>query len=149
MTGILGRIFGSSSNGPLRTADVFTIAIPTINYVARTEVEDKLNHELERCDRMICVTGPSKSGKTVVVRRVLPKAPIVIGQVGVKREDIWRHLCSIHNIPLRRQEGVRQALGAKTGVVNGSLENSQHRELHADPRQEFLNFIQREGTVIF
>src|SRR5262249_33996643 len=90
MPGFLKKML-RGSDGHLRTSEVFTIAIPTINYVARAQVEERLSRELDRCDRMICVTGPSKSGKTVVVRRVLPKASIVIGQVGVKREEIWRH----------------------------------------------------------
>src|SRR5687768_10517130 len=111
MARLLGKLLGRpNGDHRLRAADVFTIAIPTINYVARAEVEDKLRHELERCDRMICVTGPSKSGKTVVVRRVLPKATVIIGQVGVERENIWRHLCAMHKISLRRQDGGKHSI---------------------------------------
>lgn len=150
MANILGRIFRSTSpQTHLRTADVFTIAIPTVSYVSRSEVEDKLSRELDRCDRMICVTGPSKSGKTVLVTKVLPKAQVVVGQVGVRREDIWAHLCNIHNIPLKKKNGSKQHVAGKAGVVKGGIEFDQHNETNADARNEFLTFIQNEGMIIF
>jgi ATP-dependent protease HslVU (ClpYQ) ATPase subunit len=128
MVGILAKLF-RHKNGSVRAAEVFTVAIPTVNYVARSEVENKLQREFDRCDKMICVTGPSKSGKTVVVRKMLPKTSFIIGQVGVSRSDIWRHLCAINHIPLRLSNEISGSVTAQVpATIKGSVETRNQQE---------------------
>jgi hypothetical protein len=137
------------SGSPLRAAAVFTTAVPEWNYVPRTVIEQALSQELDRRDKIICVTGVSKSGKTVVVTRRLPNTPIIFGQVGLKREDVWRTLCAMKKIPLRTKAGGKITTEAHAGIIKGGLEGSTHEEVDIDPRSAFLDFCREKSGVIF
>lgn len=157
MAGWLKRLFGSEKSSEaaheaprnLLTADVFTTAIPTISYVTREKFESELRQELDRRDKIICVTGPSKSGKTVVVKRLLPNAPIVIGQVGLEQREIWRHLCSVHNIPLKRSNETKGTGELHAGPVGGKVTVSVEADTHVDARNAFLQFLKTQREIIF
>ena len=157
MAGVIGRILGwgkrpatvTPEGAPIRTADVFTTAIPTVNYVTRDKFERELQHELDRRDKLICVTGPSKSGKTVVVKRLLPDAPVVIGQVGLEQREIWRHLCSVHSIPLKHVEGTEGAGEIRTGPVGGKITVASERDIYVDARNAFLSYLRDQKRIIF
>ena len=54
--------------------DVFVAGgMPSITYVNRSmhSLESNLNAEIKEGYKVICVTGPTKSGKTVLTRHVL------------------------------------------------------------------------------
>jgi hypothetical protein len=116
---VFKRLREVMSNQILRTADVFTIAIPTVSYVAREQVEKDIKRELERADRIVCLTGPSKSGKTVLVKKIIPDCPVIHGQVGVSAPDIWKQLCSILSIPLHFREGLETTVEGRAGPIGG------------------------------
>ena len=145
MTRLLKR-----SRGPkIKTADVFTTAIPTVNYVARRQIDADITQELERRDKIICVTGPSKSGKTVVIKKLLPNAPVIIGQVGIQQREIWRHLCAIHNIPLHVTEATAGSMNAGAGPVHARVEKKQGNEAYVDARKAFLDFVRNQRSFVF
>jgi hypothetical protein len=133
----------------LRTAEVFTIAIPTVSYVARAQIEKDIKRELERRDRVICLTGPSKSGKTVLVKKIISDCPIIHGQVGVSATDIWRQLCSIQNIPLNFREGERASVEGKAVVAKAEYETDRESQIISDPRQAFLAFVRKKKIIVF
>ena len=58
------------------TTDVFTPAgVPTVTYVYRGEqdLETQLRHALKTPGLIISLSGPSKSGKTVLIKKVIPE----------------------------------------------------------------------------
>jgi hypothetical protein len=155
MAGILARLFGKAGQSDaseqkiVRTAEVFTTAIPTVSYVTRSAFESELKQELEKRDKVICITGPSKSGKTVVVRKLIPNAPLVIGQVGLEQREIWRHLCSVHNISLKRTDEIKGTGELHAGPIGGKLTVSAESDTHIDARNAFLRHIKSEQAIIF
>jgi hypothetical protein len=77
--------------------DVFTPGgLPSVTYVSRDnlELESKLLDALARGFAFIVVTGPTKSGKTVLCRRVLERRPMVIVEGGQVRSesDFWNYI---------------------------------------------------------
>jgi hypothetical protein len=123
--------------------------MPTVSYVPRSEVDDELTDELERRDRVICVVGPSKSGKTVAVKKLLPNSTLIVGQVGVKGGEIWRHLCAIGNVPLRHTEGLAGTLTARGGPISAEQTREQYKEIDLDARRAFIDFVKRSGSIVF
>lgn len=78
----------------LRANEVFTPgSFPTHTYVQRQEdlLEQRLRDGLETKGQIISVSGPSKSGKTVLVERVVGReALITLTGAGIRDpEDIW------------------------------------------------------------
>ena len=117
--------------------------------MTRSEVDDELLRELERRDRVICVVGSSKSGKTVVVKKILPDSTVIVGQVGVRGGEIWRHLCAISNIPLKYTEGLRDSIGANAGALKGEHQREQRNEIDLDARRAFIEFVKRKRSIVF
>ncbi|HEX6000946.1 MAG TPA: hypothetical protein VFZ16_16365 [Hyphomicrobiaceae bacterium] len=120
-----------------------------MNYVVRRQLELELAQELECRDKVICITGASKSGKTVVVRKTLPATPVIIGQVGVEQKNIWRQLCAVQNIPLHQSDNTRGVVGANGGVIKAGVEQNHTTELQVDARNAFLNFVRHQKSIIF
>ncbi|WP_321344463.1 AAA family ATPase [Breoghania sp.] len=80
-----------------KIADVFrTTGQPTVTYVERKsgDYEKKLSGYLDECGQICLVTGPSKTGKTTLYKRVLGnrgEIPLVVQcTVDRKCEEIWR-----------------------------------------------------------
>ncbi len=133
----------------ITTADVFTTAQPTVNYVSRSGVERILAEELNRRDRIVCVTGASKSGKTVVVKTLLPQAPIVGGQVSLQSDQVWKTLCAAKRIPLRTSDRAKGSVDATAGLLKAGVEREAHSEVDIDPRTAFLDYCRDEKRIIF
>lgn len=79
---------------PVRVIDVFTPGgFPTITYNPRGEIklEERVNAVCENLSKILVITGPTKSGKTVLVNRVLPREDAIWIDGGtVSDEDsIW------------------------------------------------------------
>jgi hypothetical protein len=86
-----------------RLRDVFTPGgLPSVTYVSRDhlELEKKLSDALARGFAFTVVTGPTKSGKSVLCRRVLETSPLVIVEGGQIRSetDFWTHIAYQLNI---------------------------------------------------
>jgi hypothetical protein len=76
-----------------RLAQVFVVGpAPTITYTPREEsqLETRVADYVEERGRILVVTGPSKSGKTVLLRRTLPDAVWVTGGQVRETDDLWR-----------------------------------------------------------
>lgn len=77
--------------------------MPSFTYVDRADLklESRLRSEIQEGFKVICVTGPTKSGKTVLTRHVLGKDASALvngGQVGGS-EEFWSLLLQDLNLP--------------------------------------------------
>lgn len=80
-----------------KVADVFrTTGQPTITYVPRDSghYEGRLNGHLNEKGQLCLITGPSKTGKSTLYKRVLEERdqiPLVVQCTAEKKcADIWR-----------------------------------------------------------
>jgi hypothetical protein len=76
-----------------RLAQVFVVgSAPTITYARREEhlLEDRVADYVEERGRILVVTGPSKSGKTVLLTRTLSDAVWVAGGRIREPDNLWR-----------------------------------------------------------
>jgi hypothetical protein len=119
------RLFGSSK---LQLRDVFTPGgLPSVTYVGRDhlELETKILDAVARGYSFNVVTGPTKSGKSVLCSRVLaPHNPVVIEGGGIRsEEDFWAHLAYYLKIAdsATRARATGSALKSKGGVEAGGL----------------------------
>src|SRR5690606_22846266 len=86
---ISGRVMG-----PVKYTEVFVPGgFPRHTYNPRLElqIEEKVAQVLENLCKLVIVTGHTKSGKTVLVRRVLPREEHVWvdgGTIG-EEDDFW------------------------------------------------------------
>jgi hypothetical protein len=76
---------------------------PSITYVERAglAIEDHLNRAIASPNQIISLSGPTKSGKTVLCRRVLSNREFVWiegGQVATAKA-IWENICYELNLP--------------------------------------------------
>lgn len=81
---ILGRV--------ARTGEVFVPGgLPDVTYVAREtlKAEAVVNDFLDEKFRMLSLSGPTKCGKTVLVRRMVPEAVVISGGDIENVNDFW------------------------------------------------------------
>lgn len=91
----------------LSAHDVFTPgAFPEHTYVARGEedLEEKLRFALRTKGQIVSLSGPSKSGKTVLVEKVVGKDALVpVVGAGVREpEQIWTRVLDWMDLPIER-----------------------------------------------
>lgn len=118
----------------LTAHDVFTPgAFPEHTYVARgaEDLEEKLRFALKTKGQIVSLSGPSKSGKTVLVEKVVGKEHLVpIVGAGVRDPDqIWTRVLDWMDVPFEQEGKSTSSLqtsaraGAKAGgnvvVVTG------------------------------
>jgi hypothetical protein len=75
-----------------RTGEVFVPGgLPDVTYVARETLraEAAVNDFLEERFRMLSLSGPTKCGKTVLVRRMVPQAMLISGGDIENVNDFW------------------------------------------------------------
>lgn len=75
--------------------DVFVVGgQPTVTYNPRpTQVAgDRLRDYLDERGRILCITGPTKSGKTVLVRQVMPYSIRISGAALASIDDFWKDI---------------------------------------------------------
>lgn len=90
---------------PLRAVDVFTPgSFPAYTYVAREGevLEQTLRDAVETPGQIVSLVGPSKSGKTVLVEKVVGiENLITITGAGIESPDIiWHRICDALNVPI-------------------------------------------------
>ena len=112
--------------------DVFVAGgMPTLTYVGRSDLnlEKELRSELNEGFKVISITGPTKSGKTVLVRHVLGKERSITvngGQVE-SSADLWADLLSKLSLPseievtdqAKVSAGLRWLISAQSEVAAG------------------------------
>lgn len=94
----------SSAELPLRVRDVFVPGgFPLYTYQDRKEhgIERKLEDAIERLNKFIAVAGPTKSGKTVLVRKMVPATQCVWLEGGHlhSMEDVWNAVLAELKVP--------------------------------------------------
>jgi len=117
---------------PVRLRDVFTPGgLPLVTYVSRDhlELEKNLVEALARGFAFIVVTGPTKSGKSVLCRRVLQPNALVIVEGGQIRSeaDFWSHIAYQLRIAsgatkMRGETSATIATGETSGGIAGILQ---------------------------
>lgn len=73
-----------------RTSDVFVPGgMPKLTYVSRAErnLEDRLRAANDNLCKLVTITGATKSGKTVLVSQVFPRAECLWIDGGTVREE--------------------------------------------------------------
>lgn len=105
---------------------------PSVTYVGREhlKIEDNLRRALKVPNQIVSLAGPTKTGKTVLVRQILGDAPYVWiegGQIETTAQ-VWEKVCYILNYPveisksLKDEEKVSLTAGIKALFsVEGSL----------------------------
>ena len=108
----------------LKLKDVFTPGgQPSITYVSRDhlKLEQRVREAITRGFAINVVTGPTKSGKTVLCNHVLSQAGESItiegGQIR-SEEDFWKQI--VHLLELGR-ERIRKESGGTNGGLTGSV----------------------------
>lgn len=93
---------------------------PTITYVERDEldIERGLARAIAAPNQIVSLAGPSKSGKTVLCKRVLGKREFVWidgGQVSTK-EEFWKRVCSELKLADVVEDTNQRETGGKLGT---------------------------------
>ena len=107
----------------LTAHDVFTpSSFPEHNYVARDgdDLEDKLRFALKTKGQIVSLSGPSKSGKTVLVEKVVGKEKLVtVVGAGIRTpDDVWTRVLDWIDAPadVTAQKSWQLLTGARVGA---------------------------------
>ena len=129
---------------PLTAHDVFTpSSFPEHNYVARDgdDLEDKLRFALKTKGQIVSLSGPSKSGKTVLVEKVvgMDKLVTVVGAGIHMADDVWTRVLDWIDAPADVTEGKAWQLrtGARVGAKAEADIIVASGETHGDVRTDF------------
>jgi hypothetical protein len=96
-----------SKPGPAKLEDVFVApGVPTITYVSRPKLESEIKRHLEHSREMLLFIGPTKSGKTVLMRTIIPETGRIVVHGG-----------SVEGNAARFWESVAAGAGAARSVV--------------------------------
>ncbi|MFF4033071.1 ATP-binding protein [Streptomyces sviceus] len=122
----------------LRVGQVFVAGgAPTITYNPRTELnlEEQIQDYLDEGHRILSVSGSTKTGKTVLVRRIVPPGEGIwlsggaIGSAEQFWDSIAEHLglyTSIERTSDSKDEAWRTTAGqANVGILKGGIENKE------------------------
>ncbi len=98
---------------------VFSRGMPTVTYVKRAHLglEQELHKAVARGHAIIAVTGPSKCGKTVSRRTVIPDQAAVHvegGQIG-SEDDFWEAIRSHLEMPISESKAAAKQAGSSSG----------------------------------
>lgn len=102
----------------IRAVDVFTPGVfPKYTYVDRAErnLEERLRDALEVPGNAVSVSGPSKSGKTVLIERVVGEDYLIpVSGAGVRTpEDVWSQVLTWIGVPQSTTETTSRSYGGK------------------------------------
>jgi len=110
----------------LTAHDVFTpSSFPEHTYVARgdEDLEDKLRFALKTKGQIVSLSGPSKSGKTVLVEKVVGKENLVpVVGAGIREaDDVWKRVLDWLDAPVEvnQQRSWQLSTGATAGAKAG------------------------------
>jgi hypothetical protein len=96
---------------------------PTVTYNPRPGqgVEQRVRDYLEERNRILCITGPSKSGKTVLVREVVDSAIRLSGGDLTTVEDFWAEIVDCLG-EFTDEAGERTMLESSTSSAEGGAQ---------------------------
>ncbi|MDO8875880.1 MAG: hypothetical protein Q8M24_18620 [Pseudolabrys sp.] len=134
---------------------------PSITYIDRQHlnVEYSLQQALNVPNQIVSLAGPSKSGKTVLCRKVMQDAPhiwIEGGQIE-RGTDIWDKICYVLNYPVEVQKkskdegkagisvGVAEFLKFEGSLLNGS---ESARTYKIDTMAQAIRHLREENIVL-
>ena len=114
---------------PLRVANVFTPNdFPVHTYVERggAELERRLQRALDTPKAVVSVSGPSKSGKTVLIERVVSRDNlIVVSGAEIKSpDDLWNRILDWMGTPSSTSD---QSAEASSDQYSGRPEVERYR----------------------
>ena len=100
---------------------VFSRGMPTVTYVQREHLglEQELRKAVARGHAIIAVTGPSKCGKTVLRRTVIPDnvvAHVEGGQIG-SESDFWETIRCHLDAPVSQSQAAAKQVANSSGVA--------------------------------
>lgn len=123
----------------LKATEVFTPgSFPTHTYVERTaeRFEQSLHDALNTAGQVVSIAGPSKSGKTVLVERVVGRDSLItVTGAGIEEpNDLWNRILDWMDLPHSRTSGSETS--GKVGA-----------ELGAEGTAKIPGIITAEGSV--
>lgn len=140
--------------------EIFTPGgIPTVTYVTRDEIkyEKALKNGLSTKGYIISVAGPSKSGKTVLINRVVTGELLIpITGAGMKNpEDIWTRTLDWMKVPEATRTELRKRFGgsidisgkAVAGAIFAKVETSGTAGLEGDITSAKTSEMKRSGMT--
>lgn len=113
----------ATSSGP-RLNEVFVAGtMPSVTYVARTELrlEEQLREYLDDRGTILSVSGPTKTGKTTLLRNVAP-APRAVWLSGGSLSsvsDLWNQVADHLEIPHETTSGWTSEIGTEKSLEGG------------------------------
>jgi hypothetical protein len=113
---------------PLRAVEVFTPNdYPSHTYVERggAELERSLRNALQTPKAVVSVSGPSKSGKTVLIERAVTKDNLIVVSGAEIRapEDIWNRILDWMGSPSSRTDQSTETIADQvSGKMSGGVD---------------------------
>ena len=119
----------------MRAFDVFTpTGVPTITYVERGErnLEAQLRNAIKTPGMIASLSGPSKSGKTVLIRKVIDQDNLITvsGAAIVSADNLWDRVLNWMEAPSQTTVSTSHTLGGEvsakaSGGVNALIAKAQ------------------------
>jgi hypothetical protein len=129
--------------------------MPSHTYISREshKLENDLKREIAEGYKIICVTGPTKSGKTVLCKQVLKEKTVVWVQGGQTQssDDFWNHLIAELEIPYEKEfrsedeltMGISYIFEAKTSTKIGEA-----YKVSISSKKKILSFMIAHDIVL-
>lgn len=141
----------------MKVRDVFVAGgMPSVTYVDRLalNLEKSLRTEIREGHKVICVTGPTKSGKTVLTRHVVgtDRSAVVNGGQVQSSEEFWNLLLQDLNLPVVESAtdgeehlvGIRYLISAQSKASEGvsqTFNNNNKRTILSYMRDNNLSLV--------
>jgi hypothetical protein len=129
--------------------------MPSLTYVDREHLnlEKSLRSELAEGFKIVAITGPTKSGKTVLCKKVIPEQECIwidAGQIE-KPDDLWGAIISELRLPSEETEnqdasfsaGIRSLIGIQAQVAEG-----KSVKFSGPTKKEILSTMRERGLAL-
>lgn len=142
--------------GMVKANSVFVAGgMPSVTYVDRAalSLENNLKQEIAEGYKVICVTGPTKSGKTVLTRHVLGNdgSALVNGGQVENNEEFWTLL--LQDLDLPEAESVQTNDEAKSGfnylvTAQAKASGGATQSFNNRNKRAILGFMRDNGLAL-
>ncbi|WP_143040294.1 hypothetical protein [Albimonas donghaensis] len=131
--------------------DVFIAGgMPRLTYVDREHLNlaGDLQREISEGYKLICVTGPTKSGKTVLCNKVLAESKslwVPGGQI-YDSDDFWKHILDELDLPAEYSTTDSSSLGAGFSniiSIKAKIESGESIKFARSSRKFLLDFMKK------
>jgi hypothetical protein len=139
-----------------KTQNVFVAGgMPSVTYVDRValDLERKLRTEIRDGYKVICVTGPTKSGKTVLTRHVLGRERSALvngGQVG-SGEEFWNLLLQDLSLPeSMTSSGAEEKSVSLRYLISAQAKSSEGttQTFNNNNKRTILRYLRENGLAL-